>query len=175
MIPETTREAVLEAIERFDRGLRDSPEWVNWEQKESHKYAIEQGGHRYPVKKIVSIATNTPVGSFSGGDEANTFVTKLGFPVVPLRESAQAETSIQSLLEQILSQYLPARSGGGFGKSHPIWQAFVRLKNAVESLAPLRERRMLRVDWSIGKGNWAGVPWLAIIDSKEPEAPRRGI
>src|SRR5262245_18838120 len=117
MIPETTREAMLEAMERFDRELRDSPEWVNWEQKESHKYAIEHGGQRYPVKKVVSIATNTPVGSFSGGDEANIFVSKLGLPVVPLRESAHAETSIQSLLEQILGQYQAARLSGGFGKS----------------------------------------------------------
>src|SRR5688500_18365550 len=130
MIPETTREAVLEAIERFDRELRESPEWANWDQKDSHKYAIDHAGHRYPVKKIVSLATNTPVGSFSGGEEANTFFSKLGFTVVPLRESAQAETSIQSLLEQILAQYLTARVGRGFGREHPIWQAFVRLKNA---------------------------------------------
>src|SRR4051812_2002817 len=125
MIPNTTREAVLEAMERFDRELRDSPEWSSWEQKESHKYAIEQGGRRYPVKKIVS---NAPVGSFSGGDEANTYMGKLGFPAVALRQSAQAEASIQSLLEQVLSQYLAARSGGGFGANHPIWKVFIRLK-----------------------------------------------
>jgi hypothetical protein len=41
MIPDTTREAVLEAMELFDRELRDSPEWTNWEQKNSHKYAIK--------------------------------------------------------------------------------------------------------------------------------------
>jgi hypothetical protein len=166
---------MLEAMERFDRELRDSPEWTNWEQKESHKYAIEQNGRRYPVKKIVSIATDIPVGSFSGGDEANTYAEKLGFSVAGLRQSTLAETSIQALLQQILSEYLAARSGGGFGKNHPIWQAFVRLKHAIEALPSLRERRTLRVEWSVGKGNWAGVPWLAIIDSKESEAPRRGV
>src|SRR5579863_7597574 len=134
MIPNTTKEAVYEALERFDRELRDSPEWANWEQKDSHKYALEQNGRRYPVKKIVSIATDTPVGSFSGGDETNTYIAKLGFPVVALRQEAQAETSIHALLEQVLSQYLTARSGGGFGKNHPIWQAFVRLKTAIEAL-----------------------------------------
>jgi hypothetical protein len=175
MIPNTTRESMLEAMERFDRELRDSPEWANWEQKESHKYAIEQNSHRYPVKKIVSIATDTPVASFSGGDGANSYVEKLGFSIVPLRQATQAETSIQALLQQILSGYLAARSGDGFGKNHPIWQAFVRFKNAIETLPSLRDRRTLRVDWSVGKGNWAGVPWLAIIDSTEAEAPRRGV
>jgi len=60
MIPETTRNSVLQATERFDKELRDSQEWRDWERQESHKYAIEHEGRRYPVKKIVSIATNTP-------------------------------------------------------------------------------------------------------------------
>jgi hypothetical protein len=92
-----------------------------------------------------------------------------------LRESVQADTSIQSLFEEILSQYQSARAGSGFGKSHPIWQSFVRLKTAIEALAGLQDRRTLRVEWSVGKGNWAGVPWLAIIDSAETEAPRKGV
>jgi 5-methylcytosine-specific restriction enzyme B len=175
MIPDTKREAVIEAMERFDRELRDSREWANWQQKESHKYALEHNGQRYPVKKIVSIATDTPVGSFSGGDEADSFVERLGFQIAPLRQSTENEMSMQALLEQILSQYRSARSGGGFGRSHPIWQAFVKLKNAVESLSEVRGRRTLRVAHSIGKGNWAGVPWLAIIDSTEGEAPRKGM
>jgi hypothetical protein len=166
---------MLQAMERFDREFLESPEWTNWEQKESHKYAIEENGRRYPVKKIVSIATDTPVASFSGGDEANTYVAKLEFRVVPLRQSSEAEVSIQALLQQILSGYLAARSGGGFGKNHPIWQIFVRLKNVIETLPSLSNRRTLRVDWSVGKGNWAAVPWLGIIDSNEAEAPRGGL
>jgi hypothetical protein len=175
MIPETTRERMLEAMERFDRESRDSPEWSNWEQRESHKYAIELNNHRYPVKKIVSIATDTPVGSFSGGQEASAYAEELGFSVVSLRQSSEAETSIQRQLEQILSEYVAARSGREFGRNHPIWQAFIRLKNAIEALPSLGERRTFRIDWSVGKGNWAGVPWLAIIDAKEMEAPRKGV
>jgi hypothetical protein len=81
MIPDTTREALVEAMERFDRELRDNPEWIDWEGKEFHKFAIEHNGRRYPVKKIVSLATNTPVSSFSGGDEANGFVQKFGLSI----------------------------------------------------------------------------------------------
>lgn len=162
-------------MERFDRELRGSPEWIGWEQKEAHQYAIQYAGRLYPVKKIVSLATSTPVGSFSGGDEPNAYVTSHAFEVILLRESSKGQASIQVLLERILSDYLPARGAGGFGKSHPIWQAFAKLETAVEKLPAVRDRHTLRVDWSIGKGNWAGVPWLAIIDSKESEAPRGGI
>jgi MrcB-like, N-terminal domain/EVE domain/AAA domain (dynein-related subfamily) len=175
MIPETTKEALLEAMERFDREARDNSEWKGWEAKQSHKYAIEYEGRRYPVKKIVSLATNTPVGSFSGGDEANGVVEKLGLHVSKLHEAEQGEASIQQQLQGILENYSAARAGGGFGGTHPIWQSFTKLKKSLEDLPALREQRTLRIEWSIGKGNWARVPWIAIIDSRETEAPRRGV
>lgn len=175
MIPDATRENMVEAMERFDRDLRESQEWANWEERDSHKFAIEHAGQKYPVKKLVSLATGTPVSSFSSGDEANSFVRKLGFQVSPLRSDVTEEASLQALFEQILTQYLPAKSGGGFGGGHPLWKTFTKLKNALEALPSLAQRRTMRVEWSIGKGNWAGVPWAAIIDSRQAEAPRRGI
>ena len=162
-------------MERFDRDLRNSPEWQGWQQNESHKYAIAHNGRRYPVKKVISLATDTPVSGFSGGDESNTFLGRLGFQIAPVGDSVRNAHSIGVILEQILAEYRRARSEGGFGGNHPIWQAFVRLKNEIENLRVLREHPQLRVDWSIGKGNWARVPWLAIIDSRESDAPRRGI
>ena len=84
MIPETTREVLEAAMARFDVELRDTAEWQTWEGNQSHKYAIEWNGRRYPVKKVVSLATGSAVSNFSGGEEANEFVTKLGFKVVPL-------------------------------------------------------------------------------------------
>jgi 5-methylcytosine-specific restriction protein B len=173
VVQQAPREAVVMAMARFDRELRDTPSWKNWEEKESFKYAIEHEGRHYPVKSIISSATNTPVSNFSGGDEANTFIEKLGFQVVAVGwESSPA--SLRQLLEEILSSYLDARSGGDFGKDHPIWQLFRRVKNAILDLAPLRNRPMLRVEWSAGKGEFARVPWIAIIDSREVEAPGGG-
>jgi len=121
------------------------------------------------------MATNTPVSSFSGGDEANDFAARNGLRVVALRESVEAEFSLQRLFEQVLGQYLSARSGKAFGGSHPIWQLFIKIKTAIESLPLLQDRRTLRVVPSVGKGNWARVPWLAVIDSREKDAPRGGV
>ena len=117
MIPETTREALVNAIDRFDRELRDSPEWKDWEQRESHRYAIDQNGQLYPVKQIVSMATDTPVARFSGGSEANSFVEKLGFKVMGIRQLERGELSWQRLLEQILSEYL-ARNVASIERRH---------------------------------------------------------
>lgn len=175
MIPETTTETLVEAMDRFDREFRDNPEWVDWENKESHKYAIERKGQTYPVKKVVSLATNIPVASFSGGSEANAFVEKLGFRVMPLRAAEIQESTLQKLIQQILRGYNSARTSGAFGGAHPISRTFARLKNAIEDLPALRHWRTLRVAWSVGKGNWARVPWVAIMDSQESDAPRGGV
>src|ERR1039458_4049343 len=46
MIPETTKDSLLDAIRRFDEDLRDAPEWEDWERQESHKYAIDRKSTR---------------------------------------------------------------------------------------------------------------------------------
>ena len=40
MIPPTTTTAIQEAAARFDRELRDSPEWRDWVENRAHKFAM---------------------------------------------------------------------------------------------------------------------------------------
>jgi 5-methylcytosine-specific restriction enzyme B len=87
-IPPVPAEALREAMERFDRELRPTANWVNWEQDRRHRYAIEHDGRRYPVKQIISMATRMRVRDFGGGSEpgdANRYVTSRGFAIVRLR------------------------------------------------------------------------------------------
>ncbi len=88
MIPDVSRSAVLAAMQRFDRELRGTREWAGWEENQAPKYAIEEGGYRYPVKQVISMATHFPVSEFSGGNgpgHANPYVRDRGFTVVNLR------------------------------------------------------------------------------------------
>ncbi len=82
MIPKVPREILLLAMDRFDRELRHSPEWQDWEQHENHKYAIEHNGRRFPVKGIIRLAASILAASFNGGYQANSYVMKRGFTVV---------------------------------------------------------------------------------------------
>jgi 5-methylcytosine-specific restriction enzyme B len=66
-IPPVPAEALFDAMERFDRELRYTVNWANWEQDRRHRYAIEYEGRRYPVKHIISMATGMGVGDFAGG------------------------------------------------------------------------------------------------------------
>jgi AAA domain (dynein-related subfamily)/EVE domain len=83
-IPDVSPAAVQEAMDRFDKALRNTPSWANWQQDETYRYAIEQNSRYYPVKQIVSLATGIPVGEFHGGDQANGYVEARGFKVVAL-------------------------------------------------------------------------------------------
>lgn len=87
MIPNVTREKLLEAMKNFDQELRNQSEWIGWEENKAHKYAISHENRFYPVKKVVSIATGVGVDTFSGGEEANGYAQQRGFSVVPLREN----------------------------------------------------------------------------------------
>jgi hypothetical protein len=43
-IPPVTAEALRDAMGRFDRDLRATPDWADWEQNKSHRYAVEHDG-----------------------------------------------------------------------------------------------------------------------------------
>jgi len=96
---------------RFDRDIRATPEWADWEQNRAHWYAIEHSGRRYPIKQVVSLATGLPVSDFSGGQaagDANQYVASRGFAIVDLRR--RNPTWVRDELILALDLYL--RYGG---------------------------------------------------------------
>jgi hypothetical protein len=46
-IPNIPVEALQDAMKRFDRDLRSTPDWANWEQNRAYRYAIEHHDHRF--------------------------------------------------------------------------------------------------------------------------------
>ncbi|MCP3468276.1 hypothetical protein [Bradyrhizobium sp. CCGUVB23] len=89
-IPSVSAEEIAKTLDRFDKELRASPQWADWESNQAHRYAIERDGSRYPVKQIISMATGTPVSSFGGDNEANSFLKERGCEIIPLRASDQS-------------------------------------------------------------------------------------
>jgi 5-methylcytosine-specific restriction protein A len=71
-------------MQRFDSELRNTAEWEKWQEDASFKYAIEKDGKCYPIKKLISIATGMPVGQFSGGDQANSYIEGYGFKALEI-------------------------------------------------------------------------------------------
>ena len=90
-IPSTSRAALEQAMERFDRGER-SEHWredvSGWRADSHHKYAITHRGRLYPVKEIIRLAKTTrdeDFLDFSGGRHANSYVPSYDLEIVPLK------------------------------------------------------------------------------------------
>ncbi len=165
MIPDVPREKLLQAMEEFDKELRNTEEWFNWEQKGPYKYAIVHDGQRYPVKQIISMATGEPRTNFSGGYEANSYVSKRGFSVVAL-ENKTDDLSIHDVLEEILAHYVSARDNEPF-KGHALRLTFNGVSHAIAATDAVSKRPTVTVKASMGQGNWATIPWISLLGTRE--------
>jgi 5-methylcytosine-specific restriction enzyme MrcB-like protein len=172
MIPPATPEAIEEAMRRFDKELRDSSDWKNWEKNETFKHAIEANGRRYPVKQIIAIATGASRRTFSGGPEANSYVTSRGFSVIPIRDK---ENILRNGLEKVLNKYLEVRQSKPFGQDQELRPAFESVCDTIRKLPGVASRPTLKVVWSVGRGNWARIPWISILDQRETESTQQGV
>lgn len=77
--------------------------------------------------------------------------------------------------EDILAAYPSARQSAPFSKDNPIWSVFQRVVQSLQVSAPLRVNSHLKIKFSVGQGNWAKVPWIAIMDDRETTSTQRGI
>ena len=175
VIADVSTDELRHALERFDREERGRGEWSGWEQKQNFKFAIDHEGRRYPVKRIIEIATGAPVGTFSGGDEANGFVRGRGFEVVELERSDLHGTSLRASIETVLGGYAGAKGSGPCTKASGMWAVFDQLASALRRTPLIAANDELLVEPSVGKGQWAKVPWVAILDRSETTTVQRGI
>ena len=81
-VPHVPREKLIAAMKEFDRHLRNTRAWENWEQNKVHLFAIKYKGDFYPVKRIISMATGFPVSEFRGGLESNRYIEQRCGPCI---------------------------------------------------------------------------------------------
>jgi 5-methylcytosine-specific restriction protein B len=182
MIPDVSRQALLDALRRFDQECRPRPEWTDWESSRAHRYAIEHEGRRYPVGQVLRLALGSDgegaASAIRSGQDANAFVGDRGFVVTTLREPdppVGPAPTLREDIEHILAGYLTARSFEPFGSKHPLWEVFTRLTDALARSTPLRAFPSVEVTWSAGQGHWAKVPWLALLDRRETDTTQQGV
>jgi len=88
---------------------------------------------------------------------------------------AQPTNPIQNGLEQLLTVYPSFRSTVAFGQHEQLKNVLNRLRSSVEALPALREHPRVRVSWSVGQGDFARIPWIALMDERETTSTQRGI
>lgn len=75
----------------------------------------------------------------------------------------------------IFSEYVNARATGSFGKKHPIWATFTDIQKILEKSDYIKQSQYIKVSWSVGQGNWAKIPWIGILDSRETDSIQKGV
>lgn len=83
--------------------------------------------------------------------------------------------AVRERLKSILHTYQRARSSERFGRQAPVWTEFEELEEALAELPEVRFYETLDLTFSVGKGRWAHLPWLAFLDRRETTSARRGV
>ena len=81
---------------------------------------------------------------------------------------------MRDTIETILRKYKTFRETTPFKGAHEINQLFASLRAEVERLPAVKSNPNLIVKSSYGKGSWAAVPWLAILDIRETSSTQNG-
>lgn len=168
-LPQVDRPAILDALKEFDQTLRDSSEFLNWEQSKSQRWVLEHEGRLYPPKKIIAMATGSPVSSFTGGPETNQYLEQRGFQVRRLRD-----LSLRDLFNQILERYQSLRKTQAFAGNEEARELFGEARALLQAWINSAGLTDLLVVASYGKGNWAQVPWIAVLDQRETKTTQNG-
>lgn len=111
---------------------------------------------------------------FSSGKILVDLFRRLGFEVI---ESSDAEairhaTALSTALETLLAGYIEAKSTK-ISKASPMWVAIQEAQSALEELAA--EYPHIEVKSSVGKGNWAEVPWISLLDDRITDTTKHGV
>ncbi len=82
---------------------------------------------------------------------------------------------IQQDFEAILGRYTRARTGEPFNGEHDIFKYFESIRECISQSEVVKSRPHIRVKFSAGQGNWARVPWIAFLDSRETSTTQKGV
>lgn len=143
-------------------------------------YALIVDGREYDPKAIAGVAygydhpdegtlKNT---EFNGGHQLRSAFQPAGFNI-ELR-TAEGDTVIQGLLERFMAEYSDAKREK-FGGSHAAVETLRLLEKHIAQSAPLSARPDVKVKSSAGQGNWAAVPWIAMLDKRITRSTQSGV
>jgi len=144
----------------------------------SRRYRIEQEGRQYASEAILAAAHGIQLpdvgplrsSEFSGGRETTEKARALGFTIV---ETDAAVDDLGASLERFMGLFGEAR-GTKFSHDHPAVSALKACASDIEALAPAALRSAV-VRPSVGQGNWAAVPWIAVLHPDVTTTTQHGV
>ena len=144
----------------------------------SRRYQIEHEGRRYASKAILAAAHGIqfpqqgPLRSsdFSGGRETTEKARALGFTIV---ETDSTRDDLGLSRARFMELFREARTAR-FGHDHPAVEALRACASGIEALLPQSLTGAV-VRPSVGQGNWAAVPWIAVLHPDVTTTTQHGV
>jgi MrcB-like, N-terminal domain len=177
----TDPEAVVKATQEFDEVGRDAF-LERYGFGPSREYVLVLNGREYDSKAILGAAhghQHPDLGplahtEFNGGEQTVSKLRQLGFNVQRRNGSDPTqEDSLPTLLRDFLDRYAEARSEPFRGDN----EAARLLKRAADRIRTTLPSQLsqARVRPSVGQGNWAAVPWIAVLDPRVTTTTQEGV
>ncbi len=82
--------------------------------------------------------------------------------------------SFASIAAKILERLATARNAP-FRETADLWATMEALKSHLSSLSSVQTRPHILIKWSLGKGVWAKVPWMALLNQQVTTSTQRGL
>lgn len=86
-----------------------------------------------------------------------------------------SSNQIQQTLQYILDNFQTSKNTEQFNSNNSIWKKFEELVRTINKSKLIQDYPNIKVEWSIGRGNWARVPWIAFLDNRETNTTQSGI
>lgn len=90
-------------------------------------------------------------------------------------KAGEQTNGIQAAFEYVLLNYWNARHTETISKAHPVCAQLSTAAALLSSAKQLRAFPNVAVKWSAGQGNWATIPWIAALDSRETTRTSHGV
>jgi MoxR-like ATPase len=176
----TDPDAVRRAVQEFDALGRDAF-LQKYGFKSSRQYVLVLGGHEYDSKPIVAAAhgfQHLDLGplrhtDFNGGAQTTSKLRSLGFSVERRTVERGGVQPLGLLLQRFLDTYSIAK-GEAFGGGHDAARLLKSAAERIEALLP-EDLDGARVKPSVGQGNWAAIPWIAVLDPRITTTTQEGV
>ena len=81
---------------------------------------------------------------------------------------------MKTIIQSILDKYPTARATSKFSGDNEVFKIFNSLRDEISNLDFIKDNSNLVVKFACGQGNWAAIPWLAILDRRETTSTQRG-
>ncbi len=173
----TEHSAVLDAMAEANR-VGEAAFLQKYGFQPSRRFRIAHDGATYPSKALLAAAHGYQLpdagplrtGDFSGGRDTIAKARALGFDVVDVDGSTD---ELGVALARFMRLFIEARSAA-FSHDHPAFEALHACATLIESLLPT-QLAGAEVRPSVGRGNWASVPWIAVLHPSVTDSTQHGV